>query len=170
MTPGRRPLQGARLDLEYEDIKSGFAVGKAAAISDWAFRKEVRDFKVLVDRLRMSQWQRENPEKKAAKDRRWRRKPGVVAAILAKAKERRAARHRAEGKVFTCQLDYCGAQFCRVPGSRGPAMHPRFCRETHYQTWKKREKNKGAKDQKTCSVCGAKGHNRRGCVVAARAA
>lgn len=152
-----------RLHLDHNDIKTGFAVGKAAAIADWAFRKEVRDFAAVVNRLRALKWQRDNPKRRKANANRYAAKPDVVARSLELSRRRRAARHRAEGKVFTCQLEHCGAQFCRVPGMRGMGMHPRFCTPGHYATWYDRQHRGDPAKQRTCSVCGGKGHNRRGC-------
>jgi hypothetical protein len=134
-----------RLDLDYEDVKTGFAVGKAAAMAEWSFRRELREFEPFVNRLRVLKWQRENPDRKRAKGRRYAAKPVVRARGLAAQKRRRMERHRAEGKVFTCQLEGCGAQFCRVPGVRGMGMHPRFCRPGHYATWYSRQKANQAK-------------------------
>lgn len=155
-----------RLALDHEDIKSGFSVGKAARMADWVFRREVREGEVVINRLRVLKWQRENPERKRANARRYAAKPAVAARGLAAGKRRRAERHRAEGKVFTCQLEGCGAQFCRLPGARGLGMHPRFCTPSHYATWYDRQKADPAK-RRTCSVCGGKGHNRRRCPRAA---
>lgn len=138
--PGKRRPEGARLDLDYEDMKSGFAVGKAAAMAEWSFRKELREFAPIVNRLRVLKWQRENPEKRRANANRYAAKPGNVERSLRLARKRRADRRRAEGQVFTCQLEDCGAQFCRVPGVRGMGLHPRFCRAGHYATWYSRQK------------------------------
>jgi hypothetical protein len=137
---GKRRPEGARLDLDYEDMKSGFAVGKAAAMAEWSFRKELREFAPIVNRLRVLKWQRENPEKRRAKANRYAAKAANAERGLMLARKRRADRRRAEGQVFTCQLEGCGAQFCRVPGVRGMGLHPRFCRPGHYATWYSRQK------------------------------
>jgi hypothetical protein len=151
-----------KLDLDHDDIKSGFAVGKAARMADWAFRRELREGEVVINRLRALKWQRENPDKRRVNANRYAAKPDNAERSLKLARARRAARHRAEGQVFTCQLAHCGAQFCRVPGVRGMGLHPRFCTPGHYATWRKRQTADPAK-QRPCSVCAEKGHNRRGC-------
>ena len=46
-----------RLALDHDDVKSGFAVGKAAALADWAFRKERREGDRLVAAVRALKWQ-----------------------------------------------------------------------------------------------------------------
>jgi hypothetical protein len=153
--------------IDGEDMKSGYTVGKAAAIAEWQFRKEVRDFVPVVNRLRVAKWQRENPERRRANANRYAAKPSVRARMLELARKRTLERHRAEGKVFTCELEHCRAQFCRVPGVRGMGMHPRFCSAGHYQTWHSRQKRKASGGNlKTCTACGEKGHSRRGCAGA----
>ncbi len=151
-----------KLDLDHDDVKSGFAIGKVARMAEWLFRKERREGDKVVARVRSLKWQRENPERRRANANRYAAKPDVIARGLRLSKKRRAARHRADGKVFTCQLEGCGAQFCRVPGVRGMGMHPRFCTSSHYTVWRARQKADPAK-RRTCSVCGGKGHNRRRC-------
>ena len=151
-----------RLALDHDDVKSGFAVGKAAALADWAFRKERREGDRLVAAVRALKWQRENPERAKAIARKYDAKPDVRARVAQAQKRRRVERHRAEGRVFACQLPGCGAQFCRVPGVRGMGLHPRFCTPGHYVTIRKRQKADPAK-RRACSTCGERGHNRRRC-------
>ena len=151
-----------KLDLEYDDIKTGFAVGRAARMADWLFRKERREGDRLVALVRSLKWQHDNPERRRAIARKYAAKPDVRARQIQANKRRRHARHRAEGQVFTCQLEGCGAQFCRVPGVRGLGLHPRFCRPAHYVIWRTRQKADPAK-RRACSLCGGKGHNRRRC-------
>jgi len=152
-----RLQHATRPDLEFEEVKTGFAVGKAAAMAEWSFRKEKRDFAVIVKRLlnkryfanprvavenrrRSRAWALANPGKRKVIANRYAAKPAVRQRQLAQQKARLAAKRRSEGKVFVCKLEGCGAEFCRLPGIRGMGMHPGFCMPTHYSQWYYRHK------------------------------
>lgn len=122
---GRQTNLATKLGLDYEDGASGMMVGRTAAIADWQFRREQEDFEVVVNRLRVKKWHRENPTKRAAKARRYWTKPEVRARQLANAKRRRQERHRKRAESFTCAE--CEAQWCRVPWRRWTGPRPRFC-------------------------------------------
>jgi hypothetical protein len=79
------------------------------------------------------------------------------------AKKRRHARHAAAARVFVCQLDYCGVEFCQVPWcAKGPA--PRYCSDSHSSMAYFRRKKKTRPARKyTCGLCDEQGHSRRGC-------
>lgn len=123
MTSG--PNRAARpvIPVDYEDLKSGFQSGKAAALADWAFRKEQAEFVKVVNRLRVRKWAKENPEKRRAIANRYARKPGVSDRTTLLSKRRRHERHRKAGKVIVCAE--CRAAFCEVKPRRG--LPRRFC-------------------------------------------
>lgn len=104
----------ARMDLDYDDVKSGFMVGRAARMADWAFKKEQREFEVLVNRLRVKRWQKANPERVKANDRRWR----MLHRQVETARVKRWRHARTRGRVFTCASRECEVQWCRVPGGQ----------------------------------------------------
>lgn len=139
-----------RLDLDYEDMKSGFAVGKAAAIADWQFRKEQNDgdFKHLVWRLQAKKYWAAKPSERKARifgyRRRWALEhPEQVKASAAKARKKlrgdprkrakeladKRARHaeksqaRRAATVYTCAV--CEVQWCQL--GRIPARPPKYC-------------------------------------------
>jgi hypothetical protein len=126
----------------------GFQVGKAAAIADWLHRKESAEFERLVARLRARNWVRKvyaeggaRLEDLRRKSREWVRRAAKTPtgrARLARSKERRRDRYRANAPVLTCQN--CGAQWCRLPWLRGLAAHKRFCTESCRGKWKYRQR------------------------------
>ena len=75
--------------------KNGFLVGKSAALADWRFRQEEREFDALCARLRQ---------------RNRLRRPEVAAHRNAVRRDRRAESHR--GVVLACAV--CVVEFCRV--------------------------------------------------------
>ncbi len=133
------------------DWSDGFLVGKAAALSDWAFKKEHidgLDFRRLVWRLQAKKyWAAKNPISKARikeyrrqwrlqhkahcqrLTRDWKREARKDPAYRAK----QAAAHRAATAIksqkrraeliYTCVV--CGAQWCRL--GRIPARPPKYC-------------------------------------------
>lgn len=146
---------------EHFTEKNGFLTGKSAAIADWQHRKEERAFGVLVNRLRVRKWQKENPERRRAIALRYARKPDVVVKQCAREKARRRQAFKANTPVHTCEQ--CGAQWCRVPvkGRLPRGMTPRFCGDACAQI--NRYRAKAAPSGKRCSGCGETGHNRRRC-------
>lgn len=109
----------AIIPVDYEDMKTGFQSGKAAAMSDWSFRKEQAEFGVLLNRLRARKWAKENPGRANENAKRFQRKPGIRQRIVARAKAKRHARHRKEAVVLTCPGPACGVQFCRAFPKKG---------------------------------------------------
>lgn len=49
----------SNLDLDFREL-DGFMFGKEAALADWRFRKEQKEFAQLVDKLRSRKWKREH--------------------------------------------------------------------------------------------------------------
>lgn len=137
------------IDVDYSE-RSGFLVGKSAALADWQFRKlqNEGDFQRLVWRLQAKKyWAAKDPERKArirayraqwAKDnaeryreavnackRRRRTKPEVREAEAAerRAKRAEATQRRREQTVYTCRV--CGSYWS--PLGRLPARPPTYC-------------------------------------------
>lgn len=164
-----RPQQAPRPDLDFEDVKSGFAVGRAAAISDWQFRKEVRDGEKQIAVLRAKKWAKEHPEQRKANVLRYIHKPAVKARQLKQQKARRWARICRERGVFTCEWKRCGAQFCQVPWcAKGPP--PRYCSDSHSSMAyaARRTPSRLSNRPYTCGICGETGHSRRSCSAGAK--
>lgn len=117
----------------------GFLVGRAAALADWAHKKEKREFAKLVARLRALRWFRANRARAMANIRRWqaanRGKMNVYnrswrasnRAAYRDGQRRRklaALRRRAEAKVYACVI--CKAEWCRwIPPGSGIGMGAR---------------------------------------------
>ena len=118
MTKGL-PAEDRELDVDYSE-RAGFLTGKAAALADWAHRKEAKAFAKLEASLRVRRWRQLEPEKAKDLNRR-------------NDLRRRARRHdeRVElrkGQVLTC--GWCGTQWCRIPRPKmGPT--PKFCSAEH---------------------------------------
>lgn len=78
-----RPSSAARaasgrddeIDVDYSE-RAGFLTGRAAAMADWAFRKEQREGDKLIARLYQRHWarreRRRHPERVRARLQRWR--------------------------------------------------------------------------------------------------
>lgn len=116
----------ARLAVDFNDLKTGFQSGRAARLSDWAFRKEQREFSRLVGILRARKWDRENPERKRELKRRWSARPDVKPKLVEHVKRWRHARARL--RVEVCACPGCDVQWCRVPfGRLRGNVRPRFC-------------------------------------------
>jgi hypothetical protein len=82
-------------DVDYSE-RAGFLVGKSAALADWKFRKDDREFKKLCARLYQRNWMaRErlrNPERLRARLRAWRERNREK--IRAQERARRAKKRR----------------------------------------------------------------------------
>lgn len=136
MTSG--PNRAARpvIPVDYEDMKTGFQSGKAAALADWSFRKEQREFKVIVNRLRARKWAKENPARANANARVYQAKPGIRAKMNQAQNGRRRRVWLAAVPVVSCRG--CGVEFCPAFPKRGK---PRaFCTDTckSYFHWRAR--------------------------------
>jgi hypothetical protein len=128
------------LDVEYGE-RDGFQVGKAAALSDWAFNKEKRDFNKLIAVLRATKWNKEHLERHRAHALAYSSKPEVMAKSEAARRARIIAAHRANPEIFTC-LE-CGSQWCLIKPRRGPI--PEFCTDAHRQRHRYQERTPGAR-------------------------
>jgi len=114
----------SRLALDHDDVKHGFMVGRAARLADWAFKKEQREFAVVIGRLRAKRWAEQNYERSLANRRRWAR-----AHRDAETSRVKNWRHtRTKSKVFTCASPGCDVQWCRVPfGRMRGNIRPKYC-------------------------------------------
>lgn len=155
-------------DQEKRDAELGYSVRgeREVRLREWFSLREQgegpRDFPKLINRLRVKKWAKANPGKRLAIANRYARRPDVQARSLELDKKRRRKRHRQRGQVFVCELDYCRAEFCRMPCIKGP--RPRFCSEIHGLIARNRAQRAAAGvELRTCGVCRKKGHNRRGC-------
>lgn len=117
--------------IDYSE-RAGFQVGKAVALADWRHKKEKGDFAVLVNRLRVKKWQRENLDKKRAKGRAW--AAAHAAEQLNYQRECRRKRARARGEVYFCK--HCGTSWCPVPWARGKQGRGEFCGHRCYHNWR----------------------------------
>lgn len=125
----------------------GFQVGRAAALSEWKFRREADDpaFKRLVLRLQArKQWADKTPEKKsrireyrqtweqanraerlaATNQARRKRRTKAIRAKEAAAKRARRAERRI-GIVYVCLQ--CGQRWQQDPEKRFPSRRPDYC-------------------------------------------
>jgi hypothetical protein len=108
--------------VDYEDMKSGFQAPRAAALADWAFRKEQQEFGVLVNRLRARKWAKDHPERANARSRKW--QAAHRAAVQDAQRRRRFKRWVARaGQGIVCAD--CGVWFCEARPRKGMAR--RFC-------------------------------------------
>lgn len=87
-----------RLPVDFEDAESGYQVGRAAALSDWAFRKQQDRDRRLFAVLMNKRWEARNPERAAALHRKataaWKRRdPEAFKASLRRRKVRYRQRH-----------------------------------------------------------------------------
>lgn len=108
--------------VDFEEMKSGFQAPRAAALADWAFRKDKREFAVLVNRLRARKWAKDNPARANARSVRWQKanRPKVNRAQNRRRFKKWAAR---AGAGVSCAE--CGVLFCEARPRRGKAR--RFC-------------------------------------------
>lgn len=106
--------------VDYDEMKNGFQSPKAAALADWSFRKEEREFKRLVSRLAAKKWYHDHKGDEGYEARRQRNIAQGAAwtkANRALCNERQNRRRREEwearaGKGITC--DDCGVWFCEA--------------------------------------------------------
>lgn len=122
----------------------GYGVGKEAAMRDWRFRKENRDFEKLVVCLRAVKWNRANPGRRRTIQAKYNAKPERREAQNSADRARRARAFRASPEVFTCAE--CGSTWCRVPWARGPK--PTYCGAACYQRAKYQAATPGARRTK----------------------
>jgi len=103
--------------------RDGALVGKSAAIADWRFRSEQRDFEKLVQRLRSRNWARreraERPEVARTRLKRWR--DANRERVRAADRRRRARKRRT--RLIACKV--CAA---KVPATRRKLFCGRTCR------------------------------------------
>lgn len=150
----------ARLDVDYEDMKTGFQSGRAAALSDWSFRKEQKEFATVVNRLRVKKWAKENPEKRRRNANRYASKPAVKARQRAWQIRRRHGALKARATVYVCVEPDCRAEWCRVPGTYRGGPTPRYCSSACSQRNRYQRKHPGAKRIKRKSAWRAAGERR----------
>ena len=113
---------------------------KDNALAEWRARKDAAEFGRLISRLRARKWHRENPEKRAAKSKRYYERGGSKLQLAA-AKRRRLEAYKRNPVV--CECLECGATWCRVPPLRGP--HPEFCGDACRQRYRYQERTTGAR-------------------------
>jgi hypothetical protein len=144
------------IDRDDEGEFRGFAVGKEAALRDWAFRKQQKAdeklFQQLYDKKRNKDPRRKaDGLKRAAKHReahpeetkaRWDHLRKNYSADPTKILARRRAATR--GKVLTCP---CGTSWCPVPGSGQKNFNRRYCSQLcKSRAGKARKPNKTYRD------------------------
>lgn len=122
-------------DVDYSE-RAGFLTGKAAAMADWAHRKDAKAFEKLVNVLRVKKWQKANVLHVRAVRRDYVKRPERKLLRAEKAKRRRIQAWEPDATVLTCR--HCGTQWCRVVPrvvagvrGRGPGPVPEFCTEAH---------------------------------------
>lgn len=134
------------LDLDYEERTTGMLIGRQAALADWRFKKEQREFEKQIKSLRAVKWNREHPERRKEIANRYARKPEVVAhqtaASTARKRRLRQKKRLTNGApVYRCRE--CGAEWCRTPWVRGPPGE--FCTEACRQRFRYQERTPGAR-------------------------
>jgi hypothetical protein len=135
------------LDMDYEERRGGMLIGRQAALADWRFRKEQREFEKQIKTLRAAKWNQEHPERRKEIANTYARKPEVVQR---QARTSTARRHRARAKarvagarVYRCKE--CGAEWCSAPWTRGLAGRGEFCGDACRQRYRYQEKTPGAR-------------------------
>lgn len=118
---------------------------RSAAIADWSFRREQRDFAKLCNRLRVRRWYKRHPEKKRESLRAWRaRNPELVRA----AKRRHYAKRKLRFGKAKC--DRCGETFQKK------RQRSRFCSQKclrqHGSALKAQQRNRGLRNRKASSI------------------
>ncbi len=168
-----KPNTSPRADLDFEDVKTGFMTGKTAALADWSFRKEQKEFNRTVATLRATKWNKEHLDAHRAHARKYAARPDIVAASVKAARERRHAKHREEARVFVYAAPDCRVEFCRLPGTV-KGIPPKWCREACYLRTQRKEKgrkpgraniprsNGGQTDRPVTAINGEAGQNPRG--------
>lgn len=155
-----------------DDWLDGMLVGRAAALSDWAFRKEQREFAQIVQRLQNRNYarriralpagsrQRENlraQQKKAAQ----KYNASVAGQAVKQAWQNRTRRAKAAKrprKVSECRN--CGAHLVAHPIAKIPRA---YCNSACRQRWALTQRGRSPRHK--CSLCGESGHNRLTCPV-----
>lgn len=113
---------------------------KDNALAEWRARKEADSFALLISRLRVRKWQKENPEKRAAKSKRYYERGGSKLQLAA-AKRRRLEAYKRN--PVECSCLECGSTWSRVPPLRGP--NPEFCGDACRQRYRYQERTPGAR-------------------------
>jgi len=67
------------IEIDFNDLDTGFMIGRAAAMADWAFKKEQREFETLIANLRAANWRREHLERSRAIQKKYRSTPKAKA-------------------------------------------------------------------------------------------
>lgn len=126
------------------DWVDGFQVGKAAALSDWQFRKEQEEFETLCHRLYQRNWARadrvRNPEKHRRRLREWRAKNRERTREL----DRRRQRAKRLETVQPCVCEECGGTWLPVDGRRSSRFCGRKCRNRWHG--KRRKRSRGIRN------------------------
>lgn len=122
-----------RLPLDFEEVRGGMLVGRAAALAEWQWQREKRDFRRLVKNLTHYAWCRSHRELRREIANAYRRKPEVSARLAARKRRVRLAQYKDAPPVFTCRN--CGAQFSHVPWRRMGGPVPHFCDNLCWQRY-----------------------------------
>lgn len=146
MSASRLRLEEHGITWDEDGAPVGFQVGKAAAVSEWRLRREIKDpeFARLVTRLRWERW-RENldpaeRERQAQRMARWiRENPDKARLIWNRYKEKhreqinkknRAKRNKKHAETcarttFVCL--WCGFEWRPDPSRQMPRRRPKWC-------------------------------------------
>lgn len=135
MTAPRHMRREDDVDLDYSE-RNGFLTGKAAALADWSFRKEDREFKKLCEKLYKRKWFQQI---KAEGGERWQRLRARLRAthirwrennrersreLARKAAAKKRAKKRPVPPSVTCGV--CGEKR-RVRAARTDFARARWC-------------------------------------------
>ncbi len=120
-------------------------------------------FAKLVAGLRVKKWVRANPEKRKAIANRYAHKPGIIPAMIEKARQRRAKAFKAEATAIVCKE--CGAEFCPVSARwRSGNRKREFCTiNCTARFWQRTKRRKAGARVTACRKCREPGHNSRTC-------
>jgi hypothetical protein len=94
------------MDLDINEIETGMLSGKAAALADWRFRKDQRDFRKLCERLAQRNRRRANPDRfrSAARLHYARHRERYMAMRAARRAQLRATCHQCGCRFAPCRL------------------------------------------------------------------
>ncbi len=154
------PEDRAEMDAErgYSEVGA-----REQRLRDWYALHEpgekAGDFERRIDSLRVVKWQRDNPEKTAAKAKRYYLKGGKQKQLEYE-RRRRLELHRAKPPI-TCAR--CKARFCLIRPHKGLAT--RLCSVAcSVGEQQSRARRRAGLKARRCSTCGREGHNRLTCI------
>lgn len=119
-------------------LQPGFQVGRAAALAEWEFRKQLREDRKLFARLYSRNWARRlrerDPERAREYCRKWRRENPERSREVERERMRR--KRRAWAKLNPCTCEECGATWLPCDGRK----RGRWCSKACANRWHGRKR------------------------------